>query len=120
MTYSAFEVVVVPFPFTDRPVQKRRPALVLSSADFNSRHGHAILSMITTARQSDWPTDVPLTDWKEAGLKLPCRVRLKLFTLDTALIDGSVGRLSTRDVDAVKAVLAQCFGLTVGFTYDPP
>ena len=32
MTFDAFGVVVVPFPFTDRNTTKRRPALVLSDA----------------------------------------------------------------------------------------
>ena len=30
MAYKPFEVVVVPFPFTDRTADKRRPALILS------------------------------------------------------------------------------------------
>ncbi len=30
MTYDTFDVVVVPFPFTDRSAAKRRPALVVS------------------------------------------------------------------------------------------
>lgn len=35
MTCEPFDVVVVPFPFTDRRAAKRRPALALSSAGFN-------------------------------------------------------------------------------------
>jgi mRNA interferase MazF len=30
--YSQFDVVVVPFPFTDSSTTKRRPALILSDA----------------------------------------------------------------------------------------
>ena len=35
MTCDPLDVVAVPFPFTERPAVKRRPALVVSSAAFN-------------------------------------------------------------------------------------
>jgi mRNA interferase MazF len=76
VTFEPFAVVVVPFPFTDRPAAKRRPALVVSASEFNDAHGQVILAMITTARRSDWPSDVPLRDWRKAGLTTQCRVRL--------------------------------------------
>ena len=69
MICEAFDVVVVPFPFTDRAASKRRPALVLSDrAVFNARIGHAVLAMITSAAHSDWPLDVRVTDLKAAEL----------------------------------------------------
>ena len=53
VTFEAFDVVVVPFPFTDRNTTKRRPALVLSDARaFNEQAGHFVLAMITSARHS--------------------------------------------------------------------
>lgn len=45
---SAFDVVVVPFPFMDRPAVKRRPAVVVSSTEFNKVHEGKILAMITS------------------------------------------------------------------------
>lgn len=79
MTCEPLDVVAVPFPFTDRPAVKRRPALVVSSAAFNQAHAQSILAMITSAR-STWPSDVALRDWRQAGLHVPCPVRLKLFS----------------------------------------
>ena len=35
LSLQAFDVVVVPFPFTDRTAGKRRPAIVLSTQSFN-------------------------------------------------------------------------------------
>jgi mRNA interferase MazF len=41
--YEQFEVVTVPFPFTDSSATKRRPALVLSSAAaFNTFVGRSV------------------------------------------------------------------------------
>ena len=110
MTCDRFDVVAVPFPFTDRPAAKRRPALVVSSTAFNQVHGQSILSMITSAR-SDWPSDVAIAEWREAGLHVPCRVRFKLFTLDDALILHRIGRLSKSDGTAVATALLRSLAL---------
>ena len=106
MIFEPFDVVVVPFPFTDRKAERRRPALVVSSPDFNETHEHSILAMVTSAG-GEWPSDVALRDWSEAGLSVPCRVRLKLFTLDAALILRKAGALSERDAEAVRRSLAR-------------
>ena len=106
MTFEPFDVVVVPFPFTDREAERRRPALIVSSPDFNETHAQSILAMITSAG-GEWPSDVALLDWSEAGLSVPCKVRLKLFTLDDALILRKAGALSERDAEAVRSSLAQ-------------
>ena len=104
MTFESFDVVVVPFPFTDRRAVKRRPALIVSSASFNEAHEQSILAMITTTAVA-WPSDVALRGWQEAGLNAPCKVRFKLFTLDHTLIVRQLGALSKRDGAAVRDVL---------------
>ena len=86
--FERYAVVRVPFPFTDRQVQKLRPAVVLSQSDFQRGCGHLLLAMITSARQSSWPLDWPLEDLQAAGLPQPCLVRFKLFTLDERLVSG--------------------------------
>lgn len=106
VNYEAFDVVVVPFPFTDSATTKRRPALVLSDAKtFNNRVGQSVLAMITTAKNSDWPLDVEITDLDSAGLPSPSVVRMKLFTLDHQFIVRKAGKLEKNDQIAVgKAV----------------
>ena len=110
MTCEPLDVVAVPFPFTDRPAAKRRSVLVVSSAAFNRAHAQSILAMITAAR-SAWPSDVVIRHWREAGLHVPCRVRLKLFTLDDALILRKLGALSKRDGEAISDALARSHAL---------
>ncbi|MEX0627389.1 MAG: type II toxin-antitoxin system PemK/MazF family toxin, partial [Cucumibacter sp.] len=43
------DVVVVPFPFVERPISKRRPALVFSTRAFNTENDHSALAMISQA-----------------------------------------------------------------------
>lgn len=107
MSYEPFDVVVLPFPFTDRTATKRRPALVISAPEFNAHHDQLVLAMITTARGSDWPSDVLLEDWTAAGLGRACRVRLKVFTLDKTLVVKRAGALSERDQVAVRGALSR-------------
>ena len=101
---AQWDVVIVPFPFSNQPGAKRRPALVLSASGFN-RHGQAVLAMITTAGHHPWPGDVNLTDLKAAGLNAPCLVRLKLFTLDQRMIVKKIGCLAATDQQQVTGQL---------------
>lgn len=111
-TLSAWQVVRVPFPFTDRQSVKNRPALVLSDAlAFNSPAGHAVMAMITSAENAPWPLDCPVLDLEAAGLPAPSKVRFKLFTLDQRLVRGVLGRLSTDDESRLRRGLAQLLGV---------
>lgn len=105
--FSPGDVVIVPFPFSDRDAVKRRPALVCSSAAFNRQARHVVLAMITTSTHSAWPDDVPIQDLDAAGLPagLPAAsvVRWKLFTLDASFVLRRAGTLSARDRTACRA-----------------
>ncbi len=106
MNYKIFDVVAVPFPFTDRNTGKRRPALVLSDhKNFNDITETCVLAMITSAKNSGWPLDAPIDSIKKAGLPAPSKVRMKLFTLDSRLIIKKIGSLSAKDQKTVKESL---------------
>jgi mRNA interferase MazF len=102
-----FAVVRVPFPFTDRAVRRRRPALVISGSDFQRDSAHVLLAMITTARRSGWPLDWPIHDLVPTGLVEACLVRIKLFSLDERLILGQLGQLAAIDRRGVRTSLRQ-------------
>lgn len=105
-----FDVVIVPFPFTDLPVRKRRPALVLSQAAFNGINLTAICAMITSARDSEWHEDQPIEDLDAAGLRSACKVRMKLFSMGLQHISSPVGRLASPDQAKVKGAFGRTFG----------
>ena len=107
MSWQPFDLVRVPFPFTDRQTSKRRPALVLSTLGFQDDSEHLHLAMITSAAHSHWSSDWPIEDFKTAGLPIPCVVRFKLFTLDQRLVFGSLGSLSPVDRRGVQDRLAE-------------
>ncbi len=100
------DTVVVPFPFVDAAVSKRRPAVIISARDFNAQNGHSILAMITTAAQSFWPSDYRLGDLAAAGLSHSSVVRMKLFTLPNGLLIRRLGTLSPGDKRGLDSVLS--------------
>ncbi|MBV9572330.1 MAG: type II toxin-antitoxin system PemK/MazF family toxin [Alphaproteobacteria bacterium] len=99
------DVAIVPFPFTDIAVAKRRPALALSARDANDVNGATLFAMITTAQRSRWPSDFLLSDGDMAGLAAISIVRLKLFTLDNRLVSRVIGRLAPHDRASVRKML---------------
>ena len=106
MNFEAFDVVVVPFPFTDKTTTKRRPALVLSDArSFNRHVAHCVLAMITSASHSDWPLDTEIKDIDAAGLPSSSIIRMKLFTLDNRFIIRKAGALAKKDQRSVVNAL---------------
>ena len=106
--FDQFDVVRVPFPFTDREARINRPALVLSGAEgFNRAAGHSVMAMITSAGHVPWPLDVAIRDLESAGLPAPSIVRFKLFTLDHRLVRGKLGALAPEDRAKVRKALRQ-------------
>lgn len=104
------DIVVVPFPFVDVAAEKRRPSVVLSNKSFNQANGHSICAMITTAGHTRWQSDIVIDDLKSAGLRRPCVVRWKLFTLPNDIILKKAGAMAALDrdkiVEAAREVLA--------------
>ena len=111
--YERWQVVRVPFPFTDRVASKNRPALALSDAiAFNAPAGHVVLAMITSAANAPWPLDCAIQDLASAGLPAPSVMRCKLFTLDARLIRGILGQLAPVDVRRIEQSFARLWGAT--------
>jgi len=109
---QSFDLVRVPFPFTDRQQTKRRPAVVLSQPIFQQHSGHLLLAMVTSAQHSHWPSDWLIKDLQATGLTQPCVVRFKLFTLDQSLLLGALGRLSITDQSGVLRQLSAVAALS--------
>jgi mRNA-degrading endonuclease toxin of MazEF toxin-antitoxin module len=63
------DVVVVPFPFQDKPGERIRPALVVQSNTENQRLANTILAMITGNLQDAGQPTAVLVDPKTAE---PC------------------------------------------------
>jgi len=92
-----YEVVVVPFPFAEIPVVKKRPAFVFSGRNFNEENAHSMVGMITTAKKITWPSDVEITNLQMAGLRVDCIARWRLVTVPNTLILRKLGKIDPVD-----------------------
>lgn len=93
------EFWVADIPFTSGSGSKKRPVLVLWLDGLD-----AVVAAVTSAAPRS-PTDVPLTEWRFAGLRLPSTVRLaRLDCLEQSLLIHKLGSLAAADSPQVKAV----------------
>jgi mRNA interferase MazF len=112
--FKAWDVVAVPFPYTDRPVRERRPALVVGTKGIHDEHGLLWVLMITSAANRRWPGDVPVSDLRSAGLPSASVVRpAKIATIE-AKESECVGALPSRDRSAVRRHLVSTLSEALG------
>ena len=108
MAFEPFDVVTLPFPFSDRQRAIVRPAIILTDhAAFGAHSGIALVAMVTSAKHSAWPYDVPITDLASAGLAMPCLVRQKLNSVAFELMDRKIGTIADVDRPPIRRALRQ-------------
>lgn len=112
--FDAWDVVKVPFPYTDRPVRQRRPALVVATKGIQQDHGLLWVLMITSAENRGWPGDVDVSDLAAAGLPAESVVRTAKIATIEAKEAERLGSLPPADRVAVSnhllATLARATG----------
>jgi mRNA interferase MazF len=92
--YNSWDIVTVPFPFTDGESEKRRPALIVSSEKLAEDHDFYWLVMITSAHNKSWETDIIIKDHAKAGLPAPSVIRpVKIATLQSDRIIKKLGAI---------------------------
>ena len=98
--FDNFTVVAAPFPYTERPVSKRRPCVVVGQPHSTEM---VWVLMITSAKNKRWKGDVSIKDLSAAGLSTGSVVRTsKIATVEKSVL-RVIGKLdesaatSTRD-----------------------
>lgn len=104
------DVVIVPFPFQDKPGEKIRPAVVVQNDTDNQRLANTIVAMITgNLKEAGQPTTIlvdPATpDGAGSGLSGPSLVKCcNLATIRQRRILHVIGHLT----DVMKQQLNDC------------
>jgi len=109
--YSFGDVVLVPFPFTDQSATKRRPAVTISGERYNSERPDLIIIAVTSQGQPAGSLgDVPVKEWKAAGLLKPSVVKPVITTIEQPLVIRRLGRLEEVDRAALRRTIATILG----------
>ena len=110
-TYSCGDVVLVQFPFTDQSSTKQRPAIVISSARYNTeRPDLVILAVTSRMRETLGYGEHLLTDWSVVGLLKPSVVKPLIATIEKSLVRTVLGQLGQGDLGAVERCIEEIIG----------
>jgi mRNA interferase MazF len=82
-SYNFGDIVLVPFPFTDQTGKKKRPAVVVSSAIYNTTRLDLILMAITSQiKTAPIVGEVAVAEWQTAGLLKASVIKPVLTTIE--------------------------------------
>lgn len=82
-SFSAGDIVRVPFPHVENDETRSRPALVISNTPIGPEGGLFWAMMVTNALRPGWPGDLIIEDLAAAGLSHPSKIRTaKIATLE--------------------------------------
>jgi len=105
------DVVLVPFPFTDQSGTKKRPAVVVSSHNYNaSRRDIVIMAITSQVRTPLGLGEAMVADWQGAGLVTASLLKPVFTTIEQALVLRSMGHLSPADIKTLRQIVADVIG----------
>ncbi len=112
INYERGNIILVPFPFSDQSTTKKRPAVVISSDDYNENSPDIIIMAITSRiEQAFYMGECFIENWQDAGLLRPSSTKPAISTIEKSLILKKLGRLSPRDLIAIDKVLKKLINI---------
>jgi mRNA interferase MazF len=109
--YNFGDIVLLQFPFTDLTTTKKRPAVIISSFEYNSKRPDIIVMAVTSRiREIQSFCDVIIKEWKQAGLIKESAIKPIIITIEKDLILAKLGQLQKQDTQALRNNLQTIFG----------
>ena len=111
MIYEPWDIVLLPFPFTDLSSSKKRPAIVLSPRVYNLNQDVVVLFLTSNLSSTPKMGDYKLEHWQSSNLPKPSMVRMKFATIDKDFILKKIGEIKSKDSSKIKAEISTFFNL---------
>lgn len=98
------DILLIPIPFTDLSSNKKRPVLVLSNDDYNSKTDDIIVAAITSnVLTKNYSIFITSNDLLEGTLKVDSCIRVdKIYTLSQNIVIKKFGKVNEDIMSEVK------------------
>jgi len=107
--YKKWDIILIPFPFTNLRTNKKRPGLIVSPNEYNDKYD-LVIAFITSKLDSNYRVgDYKIKNWERSNLPKPSMIRMKFATIDKSLVIKKIGRLFEKDTYEFKKILIDFF-----------
>lgn len=109
--YKRADIVLVDFGFSEGAGFKKRPALIISSANYHKNRQEVIVAAITSNIKRVLFGDTKIDKWREAGLIYPSLATAIIRTTKMSVIIRKLGTVSKQDFLKLQKNIGKAIGL---------
>ena len=103
---SKYDVVIAKFPFASSLKYKARPAVVVSSSEYNIHSRNTLLILAISSNIEDkLDFELKLHEWKFSGLLKPSIFKSAIATIEKSTLLLKVGSLSELDRKNLESMI---------------
>jgi mRNA interferase MazF len=107
-SFAFGDVVLLRFPFTNQTASKQRPAVIVSSVEYNQTKPDLVVMAITSQLRSEASLgEVWITNWHEANLLKPSAIKPVFATIEQNLIVKRLGKLQPTDISMLRVAIGK-------------
>ncbi|MBI4710280.1 MAG: type II toxin-antitoxin system PemK/MazF family toxin [Nitrospirae bacterium] len=102
------DIVLIPIPFTDLTSQKKRPAVIISSDNYNdSNEDIVVVALTSNVEPRKFSVALTNDELEEGALKVASMIRVdKIYTLNKSIVIKTFGRVKPDILTKIKNSLS--------------
>ena len=109
--FSRGDSVLIAYLFSDELGAKRRPAVIVSTGEYQNARQEVVVAAITSNVRRHLFGDRAIADWQGAGLLFPSTVTAILRTIKHSMIARKLGSMASADLQLFSSDLRRALGL---------
>lgn len=102
INFKPGDIVLIEVIFSEQTGSKKRPALIISTEDYNKNRKDIIIAAITSNTSRILLADTLIEEWKKSGLLCSSVVTATIQTIKNDMIIKKLGNLPKKEFDNVK------------------